>query len=142
MQVRDIMTTAYETIPAGDSIYHAALIMRDEDVGMLPVVNEDGSLLGAVTDRDIVVRGLAEGREPDALVEEVMTPGIICCDAGDDLHTLARKMEQNQVRRVIVVDGKNTVVGVISLGDMATRTRDRDLGGEVLERISRPTAQV
>jgi CBS domain-containing protein len=138
MQVREIMTTAYETIPAGESIYHAALIMRDEDVGMLPVVNEEGSLLGAVTDRDIVVRGLAEGREADALVEEVMTPGIICCDAGDDLHAVARMMEQNQVRRVIVIDGENTVVGVISLGDMATRTRDRDLGGKVLEKISQP----
>jgi len=142
MLVREIMTTAYETIPAGDSVYHAALIMRDEDVGMLPVVNEDGRLLGAVTDRDIVVRGLAEGRELDALVEEVMTPGVICCDAGDDLPAVARMMEQNQVRRVVVVDGDNNVVGVISLGDMAARTRDRGLGGEVLERISRPTARV
>jgi CBS domain-containing protein len=141
MQVREIMTTAYETIPAGDSVYHAALIMRDEDVGMLPVVNEDGSLLGAVTDRDIVVRGLSEGRDLNTLVEEVMTPGIICCDADDDLQTVATMMEQTQVRRVIVIDSENTVVGVISLGDMATRTRDRGLGGEVLERISRPTAQ-
>ena len=140
MQVRDIMTTAYETIPAGDSIYHAALVMRDEDLGMLPVVNEDGGLLGAVTDRDIVVRGLAEGREPDALVEEIMTPGIISCDAGDDLLTVARMMEQNQVRRVIVTEGQNTVVGVISLGDMATRTHDRVLGGHVLEKVSQPAA--
>ena len=140
MQVRDIMTTAYETIPVGDSIYHAALIMRDEDLGMLPVVSEDGSLLGAVTDRDIVVRGLAEGREPDALVEEIMTPGIISCDAGDDLLTVARMMEHNQVRRVIVTEGENTVVGVISLGDMATRTHDRVLGGDVLEKVSQPAA--
>ena len=139
MQVREIMTTAYETIPAGDSLYHAALIMRDEDVGMLPVVGEDGSLLGAVTDRDIVVRGLAEGREVDTLVEDVMTPGIICCDAGDDVLTVARMMEQNQVRRVIVTEGASTVVGVISLGDVATKTRNRGLGGELLEKISRPT---
>jgi CBS domain-containing protein len=138
MQVREIMTTAYETVPAGDSLYHAALIMRDEDVGMLPVVGEDGSLLGAVTDRDIVVRGLAEGRAVDTRVEDVMTPGIICCDAGDDILTVARMMEENQVRRVIVTVGASTVVGVISLGDMATRARDRGLGGELLEKISRP----
>ncbi|MGD8936808.1 MAG: CBS domain-containing protein [Thiogranum sp.] len=133
------MTTTYETISAGDSLYHAALVMRDEDVGMLPVVADNGSLLGAVTDRDIVVRGMAEGREVDGLVADVMTPGIICCDADDDIAAVARMMEQNQVRRVMVTEGYNAVVGVISLGDIATRTRDRGLGGELLERISRPT---
>jgi CBS domain-containing protein len=138
MQVREIMTTAYETIPVSESIQLAAVIMRDEDVGMLPVVNDDGGLLGTVTDRDIVIRGLAEGKDMDAPVEDVMTPDIICCDADDDVRQLAETMERNQVRRVIVVNGENRVVGVVSLADIATRSRDRDLGGEVLEMISRP----
>ena len=139
MQVREIMTTACEAITAADSLYKAALIMRDEDVGMLPVVGEDGALLGAVTDRDIVVRGLAEGREADAPVEDVMTPGLICCDAGDDVVTVARMMEQNQVRRVIVTEGENTVVGVVSLGDLATKTPGGDSGGELLQKLSQVT---
>jgi CBS domain-containing protein len=139
MQVQEIMTTVFKAIPASDSIHHAALIMRDEDVGMLPVITNDGILLGTVTDRDIVIRGLAELKHAEALVvEDVMTPGIVCCDADDDIQTLADMMEKNQVRRVIVVSGENKVVGVVSLGDIALKTHDKDLGGEVLEMISRP----
>jgi CBS domain-containing protein len=139
MQVREIMTTAYQTIPAGDSLQEAAVIMRDEDVGMLPVVSDTGGLLGTVTDRDIVVRGLAEGRDANTHVEDVMTPGVVCCDAEDDVRKLADTMEEHQVRRVVVINAKSTVVGMVSLADLATKCRDKDIGSEVLERVSRPT---
>jgi two-component system response regulator HydG len=88
-----VMRRLYGRLEKVASTYHAAVIMRDEDLGRLPVVGEDGTLLGAVTDRDIVVRGLAEGREADTAVEDVMTPGLVCCDAGDDILTVARMME-------------------------------------------------
>ena len=140
MQVQDIMSKIFEAITTEDSIQQAALVMREKDVGMLPIVNSSGNLLGTVTDRDIVIRGLAEGRDADALVEEVMTPGVVTCEATEEVQRLAQTMEENQVRRVIVVDKGNQVVGVVSLGDIAVKTRDRDLGGEVLERISQPAA--
>jgi CBS domain-containing protein len=139
MKAHEIMSTACETIPASESIQVAAIIMRDADVGMLPVVNDAGDLLGTVTDRDIVVRGLAQGKGADAPVEDVMTTNIICCDADDDIGELAQTMEEKQVRRVVVVSGEKRIVGVVSLADIATRSPDRDLGGEVLEKVSQPT---
>ena len=120
--VRDVMMPRPLSVDAGASIRQAAEVMRDNDIGDVLVVG-DGNLRGIVTDRDIVVRVLAEGREPEATpVAEVCSAELATVEAAAEVDKAAEIMRQRAIRRLPVVDG-NEVVGIVSLGDLA---REKD----------------
>jgi CBS domain-containing protein len=115
--------------------------MRDLNVGPLPVCGSDDRLAGMITDRDIIVRAVAEGKDPRATpVREIMTPNVVYCFEDQDVHDAAALMEDNQIRRLVVLNHGKRLVGIVSLGDIAVHTADDQfqLAGEALERISEP----
>jgi CBS domain-containing protein len=140
MQVKDIMTTRVECTSPTATIREAAQMMKDIDVGPLPVCGDDDRLAGMITDRDITVRAVAEGLDPStALVRDVMTPNIIYCDDDQNVSDAAHMMEQNQIRRLVVLNREKRLVGILSLGDLAVDTGDDQLAGHTLEAVSEPT---
>ncbi|MBK1703604.1 CBS domain-containing protein [Halochromatium glycolicum] len=138
MQLQDVMTNQFEYIGHGDSVVHAARMMQEHDIGMLPVL-EEHQIIGTLTDRDIVTRGLAEGIDPETPVSRIMTTGVHFRYIDDDVETAAKSMEDQQIRRLVVLDRNEHCVGVVSLGDLATRSDGTRLSGEVLEEVSQPT---
>src|SRR5437867_2410224 len=115
MKVNEVMTRNVVTIDLQASVTEAARRMRGLDVGPLPVT-EEGRLVGMLTDRDIAVRGTAEGRDPRATpVGDVMTRDVVCCFEDDDVLQAARAMAQYRKRRLVVVDASGRVVGILSL---------------------------
>jgi CBS domain-containing protein len=141
MKARDIMTSNPRVVTASDSISMAAEIMRDTDVGIVPVVEDSGSmrLAGVVTDRDIAVRIVAEGRDGNVNVREIMSSGLATVRPDDDLNRVTELMKREQVRRVPVVEG-DRLVGIIAQADVAREGKDRKTG-EVVEKISEPEAR-
>lgn len=128
------MTTPAETLAPTATLTEAAQQLRDLNVGSLPILDGD-HLLGVVTDRDIVVRGIAEGLDPSsATVAEVATGAVVTVDVDDDAEKVARIMGERQVRRVPVLDGER-LVGVIAQADVA-RDLDARTTGDVVEDIS------
>ena len=120
-KIADIMSTDVRTIQPQESLRRAAQCMRELDVGALPVCDGE-RLLGMVTDRDIAVRAVADGLNPDqACVSDIMTAEVEFCTADQDADEAKRLMGAHQVRRLPVVDGDRRLVGIISLGDLATR---------------------
>ena len=138
MQLKDVMTREVEVISPDASIEEAARTMDRLNVGPLPVCDGE-QLVGMVTDRDITVRATSAGKDPrTATVREVMSKDVLYCFDDQDVSEAARLMESQQVRRVPVLDHSRRLVGIVSLGDVATTTRDDRLSGEVLERVSEP----
>jgi CBS domain-containing protein len=139
MKARDIMTANPRCVTTSDSINRAAEIMRDTDVGIVPVVEDSGSmrLAGVVTDRDIAIRIVAEGRGNDVNVGEVMSSGLATVRPDDDLDRVTELMKSEQVRRIPVVDG-DRLVGIIAQADVAREGRDKKTG-DVVEHISEPS---
>ena len=120
-RIADIMSTDVQSIQPQESLRRAAQLMQELDVGALPVCDEE-RLLGMLTDRDIIVRGVADGLDPDqACVSDIMTAEVEFCTADQDADEAKRLMGAHQVRRLPVVDGDRRLVGIISLGDLATR---------------------
>lgn len=138
MQLQDVMTPQLEYIGHNASMIDAARMMREHDIGMLPVL-EENQIVGTLTDRDIVTRGLADRIDPETPVSRLMTSGVELRYVDDDVEEAAKLMEQKQIRRLIVVDRDERSVGVVSLGDLATRSDQTQLSGEVLEEVSQPT---
>jgi len=136
MKVKELMTRDVEFIHPNDSLQTAAQKMRDRDVGFLPVYEGD-ELVGVVTDRDIVIRGIVGGMNPEAIVgREMVTSPVIHCFDDQDVEDAARLMRQNQIRRLIVLGrNNNQLVGVVSLGDLAGTVNDKT-SGKVLQGIS------
>jgi CBS domain-containing protein len=141
LRCRDVMTRNVTVCNKNTSIYEAARLMRDEDIGALPVVDENGKLAGIVTDRDLVVQGLTSDRnEADLRVEDCMTTDLFTADQNERLVDVIREMGDHQVRRVPVVDKRERLVGIISMADIAVQTsKDRELE-EALEEISEPAS--
>ena len=140
MQIKDIMTRGVEVVSPQTTLQEAAARMRSLDVGPLPVCDGD-RIEGMVTDRDIVVRGIAEGRDPRTTkVSEVMTRDVVTCAESDDVKVAARTMKERQVRRLLVVDANKKVSGIVSLGDVAVEGDDR-MSGDVLEKVSTPSTK-
>ena len=138
MKVNEIITHDPEVIRPETALIEAAQKMKSLDIGMLPVCDGD-RLVGVITDRDITVRGVAQGYDPKtARVQEVMTPEVIYCFDDEDVKDVAKKMEEKQVRRLPVLNREKRLVGIVSLGDLAVRTGKEKLAGEVLERVSAP----
>jgi CBS domain-containing protein len=143
MKVHEIMTPDPETVNPGDTIAHAARLMRDGNVGMLPVVETDGlrTLVGVLTDRDITVRCVAEDHRGRCRVRDHMTADqLATVDADADVEDAVARMGQARVRRLPVVTTRMRVVGVLSQADLARRLGPREprLVSELLERVSEP----
>jgi CBS domain-containing protein len=136
MKVKEMMTRNVEVIQPNDSLQMAAQKMRDRDIGFLPVYEGD-ELIGVVTDRDIAIRAIANGTNPNAIVgREIVTSPVVYCFDDQDVEEAARLMRENQIRRLIVLDRKNNQsVGVISLGDLAGTVKEKT-AGKTLEGIS------
>ena len=142
MRIREIMTPNPEVLPMDASLMDAALKMRDLDVGAMPVTS-GGIVVGIVTDRDIVLRGMAQRRDPAGTrVKDIMSRDVLTCPEDTSLEDAARIMEEKKVRRVLVTDSSGRTVGILSLGDIATkgvREQKIGLGGEILSRVSQPS---
>jgi CBS domain-containing protein len=142
MKIRDVMTPDAVAAHPGTTLMAAAEMMRMLNVGSLPIV-EDERIVGIVTDRDIVVRGLALGFDPRAAtVADVMTRNVVTCSVEDDVDEVARQMRDLQVRRLLVVDERERLIGIVSLGDLAMEMEDQALAGRVLEGISEPATSM
>lgn len=140
MRVSEAMSRDVEVARPQDTIQNIARRMADLDIGALPVC--DGRLLkGMVTDRDIVVRGLAEGRGGDTPVSAVMTPDLEYVFDDEDLGEAADKMAEAQVRRLPVVDRDKRLVGILALADLTGKVRERT-AGQTLEEISEPSRRI
>ena len=138
MQLKAIMTPHVEVIAPEATIREAAEKMSHLDIGPLPVC-EGERLVGMVTDRDITVRAVAEGRDPaTTLVREVMTPDLIYGFEDQDVQDAAHLMEQYQIRRLPVLNRSQQLVGIVALGDLAVHPAHQPLAGEVLEQVSAP----
>jgi len=138
MLVRDIMTAHVESIAPGDTLEQAARRMEELDVGPLPVC-EGKRVVGMLTDRDITVRATAAGCDPKTtLVGDTMSQEVISCYDDQDVSEVARLMKDKQVRRLLVMSRAGELVGIVSLGDLATEAGEKGQPGEVLEKVSRP----
>ena len=139
MKIRDVMTRDAKLTHPEDTLRDAARLMRDRDCGILPVAEGD-RLVGMITDRDIAVRCIAEGRGPDTKVHEAMTQEVKYCFEDEDAEHVAHNMAQIQVRRLPVMNRDKRLVGIVSIGDLA-RDASAECGGEALHGIARPSAQ-
>lgn len=136
MQLREVMSRDVEVIGPDATLAEAAQRMRDGDFGMLPV-GENDRMIGAITDRDMVVRCLAEGLDPKtAKVREAMSEGIDWCFEDDDVAAAAEKMRGQQIRRLPVVSRDKRLVGIVALGDLATEQATKRHAGAVLSGVS------
>jgi len=132
---REIMSTRLKTATRDMSLREVALLMREGDMGALPVV-EDGRLVGIVTDRDIVVRAVAEGKEASTPIGEAMTAEVFYVRPDDFAFEAIRLMGDKQVRRIPVIDKDDKIVGIIAMADVALEMEDQREIAETLEEIS------
>ena len=139
MKVSEVMTRNVECVCPGDSLLTASRKMRKLDVGPLPVCGDNDKLVGMLTDRDIVVRAVADARDmEETKVQDIMTPDIQFCLENHDVAHVARIMHDKQVRRLVVLNDDRRLVGIVSIGDLAVEARDDEMTGEALEGISQP----
>lgn len=140
MQIQEIMTPNPEMISVDASLMDAAEKMKDLDVGMIPVAQE-GSVVGILTDRDIVVRGIAENKDPsETKVKDIMSTDVVTCPVDSSVEDAVNAMEQNKVRRLIITERSGKPAGIVSLGDIATKAHQKvEMGGEALSKVSQPS---
>jgi CBS domain-containing protein len=139
MKVSEVMTRDVQLIEPAQTIRDAAKLMAEMDAGIMPV-REGDRLVGMITDRDITVRAVAEGKGPDTSIREVMTEDVKYCYEDDDTEDVARNMADIQVRRLPVLTRDKRLVGIISLGDMAV-SDEPGKAGEAVTGISQPGGQ-
>lgn len=138
MKISDVMTTDVMTCRPDDSLADSASMMKEMNVGIMPIVDDRDNLVGVLTDRDITVRAVAKGLDPNqAKVADFMTPSPLTVEPETNIGDAAELMADNQVRRLPVVED-NKLVGIVSLGDLAVDVGEPELIEEVLERISEP----
>jgi CBS domain-containing protein len=139
MLLREMMTARIEDIAADATLAQAAETMKRLDIGAIPV-RENDRLVGMITDRDIAVRAVAEGRDSKTMpVREAMSRDLCFCYEDQSVESAAKLMQEKQIRRLAVFDRSERAVGMVSLGDLAVRNHDDRLSGEVLERVSNPS---
>lgn len=136
MNVSEVMSGDVCVASPGQTLRAAAKKMIDLDIGVLPI-SEDGHLVGVVTDRDIVLRAVAESRDPDTTkVVDVMSPGVCYCFEDEDVEDVAEQMAELQVRRLPVLNRDKRLVGIVSLGDLSQEA-DTAVTGDALQGVSR-----
>lgn len=140
MLCNEIMTTNPEFVLPSDSVMKAAQLMKSEDVGPIPIVeNKDTKkLTGIITDRDLAIKVVAEARDPKTTrVKEVMTDDLVTCKENDDVNKALKLMQDYQVRRIPVVDKGDHLLGIIAQADVATRLGNSKTTGKVVEQVSK-----
>jgi CBS domain-containing protein len=138
MKVGQVMTVPVQVVHPSDTLRAAAEEMRALNVGSIPVADGDKAV-GVITDRDLVVRAVALGHDPDtSTVSEVMSDVVQWCRPDTPIEEAAQLMKEHQIRRLVVVDDEHRLVGIVSLGDLAQGASDR-LARETLEAISEPS---
>jgi CBS domain-containing protein len=134
MKIRDVMTPNPRTVSPDDTVQAAARIMQAEDTGAVPVVN-NGRVLAMVTDRDIVVRVVAEGGSLTGSIRDIASTEVICASPEMSTREASELMSEHQVRRLPVVEN-GILVGIVSIGDIAVKENKDSRTGDTLERIS------
>ncbi|PTX58314.1 CBS domain-containing protein [Melghirimyces profundicolus] len=137
-QLRNIMTKNVAAVSPQDNVYKAASLMKQHNVGAVPVV-ENGQVRGMITDRDLVLRALADQKNEQVTVGEVMSGNVITGNPEMSVDEASRLMAQNQIRRLPVVEN-NQMVGIVSLGDLAVRQPFANEAGQALSNISEPSS--
>jgi CBS domain-containing protein len=138
MRIKEVMTSGAECVHSETTIQQAAEKMKKLKVGALPITEND-KLIGMITDRDITVRSTSAGSNPQICsIKDVMTPGVVCCYEDQNVSEALQLMHNKQIRRLPVLDRHDHLVGMVSLGDLATETPDKRQLGQTLEAISRP----
>ncbi|WP_308910499.1 CBS domain-containing protein [Pseudokordiimonas caeni] len=135
MKINQVMHAGVDWVSPETPLSAIAKVMRDHDIGAVPVGEKD-KLVGMITDRDIVCRALAEGRDISKLkARDVMTKGIVYCRTDEDVEDAIHLMEQKQIRRLPVIDKNKRMVGMLSLGDISHRV-GHELSGELAEAVT------
>ncbi|HLM37644.1 MAG TPA: CBS domain-containing protein [Gaiellaceae bacterium] len=135
--VQDVMTSNPASIEAESTVVEAARLMKEKDVGIIPVV-EDGRLVGTVTDRDIATRVVAAGKDPQSVsVREIASTDLVTVDPQKDLDEALRLMASHQIRRLPVVEADGRLVGIVAQADVAREANDQKTGA-LVEEISQP----
>jgi len=141
MRIQDIMTKDPRCVTPDATVREAAQVMSREDVGMVPVVerNTDKRLIGVVTDRDIAIRCVAEGKDGTCRVRDVMSSDdLATCSQGDDVDAVMEAMRSEKVRRIPIVDERGSLVGIVSQADVVRKARDGQSAERTVEHISEP----
>ncbi len=137
LTAREVMTRGVKTVRRDAPLREVAQIMKDEDCGVVPIVDEKGALVGIITDRDMVIRAFTGGKTPDQLrAGDVMTDDVECVHPEEDIHSIISLMGKRQIRRIPVVERDDRVIGIISMGDIANRADYDEELQEALDRIS------
>ena len=144
MKISEIMSKNPRSVSPDTSVSEAAQVMKEEDVGLVPVVERVGGaetrgrLVGVVTDRDIAIRAVAEGRAVDSPVSDVMSGGVKTCSPDDSVEDAMAMMGREQVRRIPIVDERGSLVGVVSQADVVRLAGNDRQAEKTVERISQP----
>lgn len=140
MKAQEIMTKDPAVVTPDTNVREAVRLMKDENVGLIPVVESDSSrrLVGVITDRDVAIRVVAEGRPHDGPVREFMTGTVHTATPDDDVDEVMRLMGREQVRRIPVVDERGGIVGIVAQADIVLEGTDAEKAERTIERISRP----
>lgn len=134
--VKEVMTRDVDCCTVLDNVYEVAVKMKKLDVGAIPILDENKQLVGMITDRDIVVRGVAEKHPGSTKVEEIMSDDLITIQPDAILEEAANLMADHQIRRLPVVDENKRLVGILAIGDLAVRTLSDDQAKVALSKIS------
>lgn len=136
MKIKDIMCKNVKLVKPETTLRQAAQLMREHKFGYLPV-GENDRITGAITDRDIVVHGIAANHNPDeTMVKKIMTENITYCFEDDDVKDAAVQMKTNQVRRLVVLNRHKRLTGVVSVGDVARHCNDNHLTGDIEKHVA------
>jgi CBS domain-containing protein len=141
MKIQDIMTRDPSCVTADATVREAAQVMKRENVGIVPVVDgqNERRLVGLVTDRDIAIRCVAEGKDGSCRVRDVMSSDeLATCSQNDEVDNVMQAMRTEKVRRIPIVDERGALVGIVSQADVLLKTRDTNRAGETVEEISEP----
>ena len=125
MKAKDCMCNDVIYVKSNASIYDVAKIMNDNHVGCVPVCNDENSVCGIVTDRDIILRSVISCKDAKQTpISEIMSCNVCTCNENDEMKTVEQKMSTNQIRRIPVCDSQNKIVGILTLGDLAKKSQE------------------
>lgn len=136
MQLKDIMTSGIVNIPGNATCQQAAKMMKDNDIGFLAVANEEKKIIGVVTDRDLVVRCLADDLDMKTPISSLKSSSVYALPQDTDVAEAARAMEEKQIHRLLVTGEDQNLVGVVTLRDLAQGAHDKELCGEIVEKVT------
>lgn len=142
MRVQDLMTSNVSCVQASDTIQKAAQVMQSVNAGSVPVCQDQNNkkVVGILTDRDIVLKAIATGRDSNAKVSDCMSTQVVTVTQDTDAHEAADLMAQHMIRRLPVVDNSGNLIGICSIGDLATVDIHINEAGDALNKISQPTS--